>query len=75
MSKQERLIEYITQEIVAYIMTDETVDIDEAMKALYNSAVYEKLADTETGLYLESSAYVYELLKDEIANGKIICEQ
>ncbi len=34
--------------------------------------VFNKLSDTETGLYRESPAYVATLLKDEIANGKLV---
>lgn len=33
---------------------------------------YEKLIDTETGLYRESPAYVYGLLQDELNFGRII---
>lgn len=32
----------------------------------YNSEVFEKLIDKETGLYLESPEYVYDLFKDEM---------
>jgi predicted transcriptional regulator len=72
MSKQEMLVEYITQDIVLYMMSESSYEIDKAMNAFYNSAVFEKLSDIETGLYLESSAYIYELLKDELASGRII---
>ena len=32
----------------------------------------EKLQDIETGLYLESSAYVYDLFLNEMENGRLI---
>jgi len=66
MSKVEVLIEAITQEIVGFIMTDKNLELDEAMNLLYSSDLFDKLQDIETGLYLEGSAYVYELLKDEL---------
>ena len=31
-----------------------------------------KLQDVETGLYLESSAYIYDLYKDELNFGHIV---
>ena len=34
--------------------------------------IYEKLIDKETGLYLESPKYVYDLFKDEMNFGHII---
>jgi len=67
MSKFDALTEAITQEIVGFLVTDRTLDIEGAIALLYNSELFEKLNDKETGLYLEGSAYVYELLKDELA--------
>ncbi len=72
MNKKEMLIEYIIQDIVAYIIADKNVELDEAMNIFYNSVLFEKLQDIETGLYLESSAYIYEILKDKFSNGHLI---
>ena len=54
MSKQDQLIEYIVQDIVDMLATDQNIEYDEAMNKFYNSEVFEKLQDKETGLYLES---------------------
>jgi hypothetical protein len=70
MSKIEPLAEAITQEIVGFLMMDSGLELDEAMNLLYSSELFDKLHDIETGLYLEGSAYVYELLKDELADRK-----
>ena len=72
MSKQDQLIEYIVQDIVDMLTTDQNIEYDEAMNKFYNSEVFEKLQDKETGLYLESSAYVYDLFRDEMNFGNII---
>ena len=72
MSKQEQLIEYIVHDIVDMLTTDQNIEYDEAMNKFYNSEVFEKLQDRETGLYLESSEYIYDLFKDEINFGHII---
>lgn len=48
------------------------MDFTEAMRLFYLSETYEKLLDGETGLYLESSPYVYDLFKDEYTYGKLI---
>ena len=42
------------------------------MNLFYNSAVFGKLQDVETGLFLESSAYVYDLFRDERQFGRIV---
>ena len=72
MSKQDQLIEYIIQDIVDMLATDQTIEYDEAMTKFYNSKVFEKLQDKETGLYLESSEYIYDLFKDKMNFGHII---
>ena len=72
MGKREQLIEYIVQDIVDMFSSDQDIEYDEAMNKFYNSKVFEKLQDKETGLYMESSEYVYDLFKDEINFGRIV---
>lgn len=69
---QNQLVEYIIQDIVYMIATDQRIEYDQAMNKFYNSQVFEKLLEEETGLYLESSEYVYDLFKDEMNFGHII---
>lgn len=71
MSKQEQLAEYITQDVVSYIMEDDGVDMITAMHRFFTSMTYEKLMDQETGLYRESSAYVYSMYEDECVRGAL----
>lgn len=72
MGKQEQLIEYIIQDIVDMFSSDQNIEYDEAMNRFYNSEVFEKLQDKETGLYMESSEYVYDLFRDEMNFGHIV---
>ncbi len=65
-NKQQEMIEYMIQDIVAYLVEDENLDVKSAMDIFYTSATFEKLTDIETGLYLQGSAYVYELLRQEL---------
>ena len=60
MGKREQLIEYITQDIVVFLVEDKGIEYEDAMKEFYASETYLKLTDEETGLYYESAAYVYE---------------
>ncbi len=72
MSKQEQLIEYMIQDIIEAFTNDQGLEYDEAMNKFYNSEVFEKLQNEETGLYMESSSYVYDLFRDEMNFGHII---
>jgi len=72
MSKPEQLKEYIIRDVIEYYATDNNIEVKEAMTQFYNSEVFGKLDDIETGLYLLSSPYVYDLFRDELQCGKII---
>jgi hypothetical protein len=66
------LKEFLVADLVAFIMEDAGVPAGEAMNQFYNSQVFERLEDAGTGLYRESSAYVYELYKDELKYGRLV---
>ena len=61
--KVEWLIESATANIVKIIMLERGLSMIEAMDELFSSSLYAGLADRETGLYLESPSYLYELLQ------------
>lgn len=65
-NEQQEMIEYTTQEIIQYIIEDNELDMTAAMDKFYMSKTFEQLADVETGLYLQGSAYVYERYKAEL---------
>ncbi len=55
------LVEGITKDITIYIMEDnESIDLLTALNMFYNSKTFEKLMLEESGLYIESSAHVYD---------------
>lgn len=66
------LTEQIIQDVVGYLVEDRQIEYDKAIDVLYSSQVFQKLIDPACGLYLESSAYVYELLKSELLEGSIV---
>ena len=70
--KVQYLVEGITKDIIAYFMQDNNMDLLSAVNLFHNSETFEKLSDESTGLYIESSAFVYEILKSEIKMGKIL---
>ena len=72
MTKQDQLMEFCVQDIIERTVKEQNIDYDEAMNLFYSSQTFAKLNDVETGLYLESSDYVYTLFQDELNFGKII---
>ena len=72
MDKKKQMIEYMVQDLIEIISETQNLEYENAMNLLYNSQIYNKLLDIETGLYRESPAYVYGLLQDECNFGHII---
>ena len=72
MNKETKyLIDNLTAKLVLLVMEDFDYSITEAMDVVYNSQVYEKILDLETGLYYQSAGYNYELLSNELRTGKV----
>jgi len=74
-TKKDLLVEYVVQDLVQFLASDESIGIKHALLRVYSSSVFEKLQDADTGLYLEGSAYVYDLLCNELRNGWLIQEE
>ncbi len=57
------LTDYALSELVKYVMEDTGCSIEQAMEKVYNSPLMPALQDEEGELYLQSPAYLYELMK------------
>jgi len=71
-AKIQYMIDYVTSVNIDCIMKDQGLSADEAMKIFYNSQVFDRLCDIETGLYRESGGYVYDLYKIEREYGQLV---
>ena len=66
------MMDFVTTEVILSIMENTKACVLDAMKAFYNSEVFDRLCDHETGLYRESGGYVYELYKSEKEHGRLV---
>ncbi len=66
------LIDSLVEQLSISLMDEYGLSITESLNEVYNSQLYEKLIDLETGLYYQSAKYNYQLLKHEMTYGKII---
>ena len=62
---QKNLFDIATGNLYAWVAEKEGLEIKEAMRIVYSSKLYEKLQDSETGLYREGPAYLYDMLAEE----------
>ncbi|MDD2595621.1 MAG: hypothetical protein PHD11_07410 [Bacteroidales bacterium] len=71
MSSIDFAIESMASDLVMLLIEDKHFSLEEALDVLYNSTLYQKLKDPDTGLYYQSPGYVYSYLKNEIDTGKM----
>ncbi len=58
------LTDYALSELVKYVMEDTGCGIEQAMERVYNSPLLPALQDEEGELYVQSPAYLYELMNN-----------
>ena len=71
MNLEQHAIEEITAEMVEWLMADRQMSLKQALDAVYNSDTYDRLNDLGTGLYGQSTAYVYDYLTHELTTGTL----
>ena len=60
------LTDYALSELVKYVIEDTGCTIEQAMERVYNSPLVQALQDEENELYVQSPAYLYELMNQRI---------
>lgn len=63
--------EELAADLAEFLAKDFDMTITEALDAMYGSETYSKLCDPNTGLYFQSSQYVYSFLKNELLTAKL----
>ena len=56
------LTDYALSELVRYVMEDTGCSLEQAMERVYNSSFMPALQDEENELYIQSPAYLYEMM-------------
>ena len=73
--KKSLMMEFVTTNVVDAIIEETNVSVQDGMRDFYDSEVFDRLCDIETGLYRESGGCIYDLYKLERKHGRLIqCE-
>ena len=60
------LIEFLGKEVTKMLMEEYGWDLRKAMDTFLRSKTYAQVEDEETGLYIQSPAYIFSILQDEL---------
>lgn len=63
--QRDFLINHIVDRLTEYLVTDNNMELADALKTVYQSKTYQQLQDADGGLYVQSPSYIYELLQQE----------
>ncbi len=63
--------EAMAADLAELLAKDFGMGVSESLDTLYGSETYAKLCDPATGLYFQSTQYVYSFLKTELNTGII----
>lgn len=63
--------EALETDLAELIAKDFDMTVTEALDTLYGSETYAKLCNPNTGLYFQSTQYVYSFLKNELLTAKM----
>ena len=58
--------EKIVKDLIARLMDEGDLSLQQAFDAVYTSRLFEKLSNPKTGLFFQSSGYVYSYLTEEL---------
>lgn len=71
MSKEMFMIEELVKEMAMILINEKGMSMMEALDAIYNSDTYSSLINLKSGLYSQSTSYVYEYLEKELTTGSM----
>ena len=66
------LLMSLVDKMACMAMEEYNMSMAEALDLVFRSETYSKIEDLQTGLYYQSAAYNFNLLKHEVAYGKIL---
>ena len=62
----QNMKEEIVKDMIAFRMEESGCTMQEAFNEVYRSKIFEKLCDPDSGLFFQSSRYVYAYLLEEL---------
>lgn len=62
----QNMKEEIIKDLIAFRMEDAGCSMQQAFNDVYSSRLFAKLCEPDSGLYFQSSRYVYSYLLDEL---------
>lgn len=60
------LKESLAKDLIALLMEKRGMNMEQAFRCYYGSQIFQKINNSETGLYYQSPGYLYSYLEEEL---------
>ncbi|MBR6591705.1 MAG: hypothetical protein IKK81_03665 [Prevotella sp.] len=64
--------EEIVKDMISRLMEERRLSLQQAFDVVYTSRLFEKLSNPKTGLFFQSSGYVYSYLLEELDGNNLL---
>ena len=71
LEQKQLLKDELCVELAGFLVDDYKYSPEEAIDVLYTSETFDRLQDDATGLYYQSSGYVYSFLQNELMTARV----
>lgn len=68
----QNMKEEIVKDMISRLMEERRLSLQQAFDAVYTSRLFEKLSNPKTGLFFQSSGYVYSYLIEELDGNNLL---
>ena len=68
----QNMKEEIVKDMISRLMEERRLSLQQAFDAVYTSRLFEKLSNPRTGLFFQSSGYVYNYLIEELDGNNLL---
>ena len=68
----QNMKEEIVKDMISRLMEERRLSLQQAFDAVYTSRLFEKLSNPRTGLFFQSSGYVYSYLIEELDGNNLL---
>ena len=65
------MVDILTRDLIILLMERQNMDMKSAFDVFYNSDTYAALNRPESGLYFQSTKYIYSIMENEMKTGKM----
>ena len=69
--KEQMKLDMVKHLALRLMDADPQITMEQALATVINSETYQRLQDDATGLYYQSSGYVYSFLENELKTAKV----